>query len=107
MTGLRTTEYNASSFTITWNDSVTDDLSCRNVTHYLISLSNGVIVVLNTSSLSNTFTVYDLVSNTTYTITVIAVNIAGPGKPATFNVTTDSQKISTRGKIIMICLLLM
>ncbi|XP_065891948.1 uncharacterized protein [Dysidea avara] len=96
VTDLRTTGYNASSFTITWNDTVTDDLSCRNVTHYLISLSNGVIVVLNTSSLSNTFIVYDLVSNTTYTITVIAVNIAGPGKPATFNVTTDSQKISTR-----------
>ena len=97
MTDLRSTGYNASSFTITWNDFVTDDLSCRNVTHYLISISNGGTVVLNTSSLSNTFTVYDLVSNTTYTITVIAVNIAGPGKPAIFNVTTESQQILTRG----------
>jgi len=64
---------------------------CTNITHYLVIISNGLTVVFNASTYLKRLTAYNLVSNTTYTVKVVAVSIAGPGICATFNVTTISQ----------------
>jgi len=73
ITGLRNTAYNTTAIIITWRYPSTQNQLCGKNISYLITVSYRNHTKIITSRYTNC-TITDLVSDTRYTVTVVATN---------------------------------
>ena len=83
---IKVVERRLTSLVISWDTF--SHTSCGDVT-YNVTLSDGTAeLVEETTTTNNTISFTDLVSDTQYEVTVLAINNAGPGTVVTDNVST-------------------